>query len=73
MQALSLRSVKPVKLIFPPPVFNLLIKQTKRAVLQPPNLLGLIILQCGYSQSYIWNYIRQFVKKMLVPESQVQR
>lgn len=63
MQALSLRSVKPGKLIFPSPVFNLLIKQIKKAVLQPPNLLGPIILQFGYSQSYIWNYIRQFGKK----------
>lgn len=48
---------------FPSPVFNLLIKQIKKAVLQPPNLLGPIILQCGYSQYYIWNYIRQFGKK----------
>lgn len=63
MHALSLRSVKPVKLIFPSPVFNLLIKQIKKTVLQPPNLLGPIILQCLYSQSYISNYIRQFGKK----------
>lgn len=46
------------------PVFNLLLKQIKKAFLQPPNLLGPIILQCGYSQSYIWNYIRQLRKKI---------